>query len=180
MKRNILSTVALTLLSLALLSCGRNESDAPAPGGQAAAIYQLGTKLDFGTGGTAKTYEVSGWSTAEPGFTWSNNKVATLAFKVDDMKGPLQLRVRLNAFKKEPDLLTQPVELSANGHKLADWEVGDETEMVARIPAKTVGSDGTLRLEFKMPKAVSPKSLGGSEDSRTLGIALRSLELTKG
>ncbi len=179
MKRlKFLPGLAIPLLFLS--SCGRTESEAPKASTQTTAVYQLGTKLDFGTGGNAKVYEVSGWSTAEPGFTWSDKSTASLAFKIDGASGPLQLRARLNGFMKMPELPAQSVELSANGQKIADWEVGEETEMVATVPAKAVSADGILRIDFKMPKAVSPKSLGGSDDSRTLGIALRSLELTKG
>jgi hypothetical protein len=47
----------------------------------------------------------------------------------------------------------------ANGNKIADWCVSDTNDYSATIPPGIV-TDGSLKLEFKTPKATSPNALG--------------------
>ena len=83
------------------------------------------------------------------------------------------------ALTKPPELPWQPVEVHANGQKIADWEVGDTAEFDAAIPGTITRFGGTLTIEFRVPKATSPKALGVNQDSRVLGICVRSLELVR-
>jgi hypothetical protein len=80
---------------------------------------------------------------------------------------------------KEPELPFQPVELIANGTKIADWQVAGDAEHTAEIPVDVVRGSGTLRLELKIPKATTPKELGMGADERVLGISLHSLQIDR-
>jgi hypothetical protein len=139
----------------------------------------VGKRIEFKTGGDSETYRVSGWSKTEAEFTWTEGTAAKLALPISNSSNGLTLRITMSALIHPPELTSQPVELYANGEKLSAWEVGDTAEFVATIPADMTKAGGTLALEFKTPKATTPKALGVNADSRILGICVRSLQLTK-
>ena len=85
----------------------------------------------------------------------------------------------LSGFTNPPELPAQPVEVYANGIKVADWQVGDKAEFTALIPPNATGDGNLLKLELKIPKAISPKALGQSQDSRLLGVACFDLVIEK-
>jgi hypothetical protein len=89
------------------------------------------------------------------------------------------LKMIVGALFHEPDLPVQPVEVYANGQKIAEWQVGIAAEFSATIPGEITKAGGTLALEFRMPKATTPKALGVNADTRVLGICVQSLQLTK-
>jgi len=66
----------------------------------------------------------------------------------------------LAGLTKEPQLPAQPVEVYANQKKVAQWQVIEKKESIASIPTDVVGGTGALILEFRMPKAASPESIG--------------------
>src|SRR5205085_6363448 len=94
--------------------------------------------------------------------------------------GPLSLKTAMAAFTHAPERPSQPVEVFVNGQKLAEWEANSNpAEYQLTIPADTVKRGRTLEIEFRTPKATSPKSVGLNEDPRVLGVCLQWLELTK-
>lgn len=139
----------------------------------------VGKVILFNNQGNSEEYRTSGWSKTEEQFTWSEGTSAKLQLPVGTDTGALTLRARLAGFTNAPELAKQPVEVYANGTKIADWEVGDTTELQATIPAKVAAADPELDLELRTPKALSPKSTGKSEDTRVLGIAVYELQLTR-
>ena len=92
----------------------------------------------------------------------------------------MKLRMSVAAFTHAPDLPSQPVEVFVNGQKLAEWQASSNpVEYQLTIPASTVKGGRILEIEFRTPKATSPKSVGLNEDPRVLGACLQWLELTK-
>jgi hypothetical protein len=180
----------LLLFVCALLvvpACSRNDNppanEPPAsasPGtssGQATQrAYTLGTTIGFGKNGDSERFRVSGWSDTEDDKTWTEGTSATLAFSGLPEGRALQLRTKIGGLAQPPQVPSQPVEVYANGTKIADWTVSDNTELTAPIPANVV-KDGALKIEFKTPKAASPKSLGQNEDARVLGIRMFTLAI---
>jgi hypothetical protein len=146
--------------------------------------YELGTVIHFGTGGGSERFKQSGWSVTEKDATWTTGNAAKLTFSLDSSDQALSLRMRLAGLAgvtKAPNTLAaQSVEVFANGEKIADWDVSSVTNFTAVIPATTVQGGGALTIELKMPKAVSPKSLGVSTDARVLGVYCFELAITKG
>ena len=180
-KRQFLLTTAakgLLLGLLALAACGRSEPDtaqAPTP-----PALPFGTKISFGEGGNSEAYRGPGWSKTEAKFTWTEGTSARLQLPIAPTNDPVSLKMTIAALIKAPELPFQPVEVYANDQKIADWQVGDTAEFVAAIPPAISKVGGVLNLEFKMPKATSPKTLGQSADTRVLGICCLNLELAKG
>jgi hypothetical protein len=94
--------------------------------------------------------------------------------------------MNLAGLTKDPDLPFQPVEVYINDQKVADWHVAEEpAEFSAAIPQAMTNSGGLpgtyrlLRITLKIPKAVSPKALGLSDDPRVLGVSCIDLQLVK-
>lgn len=141
--------------------------------------YELGAVVRFGAGGGSERFRVSGWSDTEKQFTWSTGNSAKLALSVGKSDQSMDLRMRLASLIKQPELPSQPVEVWANGLKIADWDVSMPADFSTVIPAGTIKDDGLLTIELKTPKATSPQFLGLSEDPRVLGVLCSELAITK-
>lgn len=138
--------------------------------------YRLGTVLRFGGAGDLERFLVRGWSNPEPGWRWTEGNAAVVAVKVSPTDAPLTMRARLSGVAHPPQLPFQPVEVIVNGQRIAQWEVAALADFSAEIPAG-VAASGSLILEFRIPKAISPKELGLGEDPRRLGLCWQELEI---
>jgi Sulfotransferase domain len=156
----------LDITSATLLRCGY-EIDTR---------YELGTIINFGKGGDSERFRAGGWSRTEEQQTWSEGNSATLAFTGLPGNANLHLRTRIGALIQPPQLPSQPVAVYANGKRIADWSVSDTNDYSATIPIGSV-TDGSLKLEFKTPKATSPKALRQNQDTRLLGIRFHTLTI---
>jgi hypothetical protein len=165
---------AFTLL--VLQGCNRPDSSADSSGPPQ---VEYGSKINFGKGGNSEPYKSAGWSTTEEKFTWSEGTSAQLRIPVPATNDPVTIKVRMAALVKPPELPSQPVEVFINDQKIVDWQVGDTSEFVARIPPDLTKKGGVLNFNIKTPKATSPKALGLSTDPRILGICCLELELAK-
>jgi hypothetical protein len=80
----------------------------------------------------------------------------------------------------EPDPPAQPVEVYANGQRIADWQVTNKGQYNASIPADAIDNAGTLTSELRIRTAASPQSLGINADTRQSGVAVIDLVIEKG
>ena len=173
---------------LALAGCGKaddplqdasNATSSPAASASSTMdrSYQYGTKINFGLHGNAGPYKVSGWSAAEPESTWTEGQSAKLAFTISPANKPITFKAVVSGFVKPPDLPSQPVTVIINGQEVAHWEIAAKGVAQMDLPAQFT-QNGKLELEFRLPKAASPASLGMSIDQRPLGMCFYELELT--
>jgi hypothetical protein len=125
----------------------------------------------------SERYRVSGWSKTEGDFAWTDGTSARLALPIPADTGPLTVKMTLRGLIQPPTLPSQPVEVYVNDQKVADWQVSDTAAFTGEIPAELTKGAGTLNLEFRIPKATSPKALGMNTDTRILGICGYSIEL---
>jgi hypothetical protein len=88
--------------------------------------------------------------------------------------------MRIAAMVKPPELPFQPVEIFINEEKIAEWQVAETAEVVARIPPALTKDGGVLSIDISTPKATSPKALGLSADPRVLGVCVFELQFAKG
>jgi hypothetical protein len=138
----------------------------------------IGKVIDFGARGDSERYRLSGWSRAEPEFTWSARRVAQVALPVLRAAGALELQAVVGAFIYPPDLVAQSVEVYSQGQRVAEWTVGQPELFRAAIPAEATEDGGPLIIELRMPDACSPrKVLHTSIDPRILGVRVHSLQL---
>lgn len=172
------STILLCL-AFCLGGCDRS-SDTGSEATDGAPKLEYGTKVSFAESGNANAFKVSGWSKTEEKFTWSEGTSSVLRMAIAPTNDPIVLEMTIAALIKEPELPFQPVEVSANGQKIADWQVGNTAEFAAQLPRDITTKGGMLTITLKTPKATSPKALGLSVDARTLGICCLYFELSKG
>ncbi len=169
-------------LTAAFSSCGDNPNapkQTSSGGGGALNEYSYGTKISFAKGGNAAAMQVSGWSTSEPQFTWTEGNSAVLALRIPPADGAVALKVRASAFIKDPELPSQPVEVYVNDLKIADWQVSQVSEQTAALPQDLAKAGGLLTFSFRLPKAISPKEAGISADPRVLGLCVYEIALQK-
>lgn len=138
-----------------------------------------GWRIYFNKGGGSEIYRGSGWSGSEPDFTWSDGTVAKLILPIADNSATLSLHMKLGALVRPPELLVQDVAVYANHQKIADWQVTDDQEFTAPIPAEVTKNAAELNLELRIPNAASPQSLGLSYDGRLLGVRCYFVELRR-
>ena len=163
---------------LFLNACKKTETSAPVVA-ESNARYEIGKKIGFGQSGDSELFRGAGWSPTEPEITWTDGNSAVLSFTGLPAKASLRLKMTLSGFTNPPELPAQPVGVYANGIKVADWQVGDKAEFTAFIPPNATGDGNLLKLELKIPKAISPKALGQGQDSRLLGVACFDLVIEK-
>lgn len=118
-----------------------------------------------------------GWSFVEPESVWMQANEAHLLLKVHNgYSGTLQLD--LGAFLPRPNSaqhLTIHVNNAPPYH--ATFDAGTPRQTI-RIPIERV-DQGRLDIRFVDPDIVSPRSLGVSNDPRTLGVSLYGLGLAR-
>ena len=142
--------------------------------------YSFGTVVTFGTGGNAPAYKLTGWHAQEAPFTWTGKGPAVLGFQLEPTTRPLEVKVIGAALTQPYKLPRQPVELYANGRKVADWQAGQALEtLTAKIPPELLSETGLLKLEIVCPKAVTPNSLGLGPDLRPLGLQVHELSIAE-
>jgi hypothetical protein len=184
----IASAIATTLCLLVFAGCGRSDnalsdvsSPSPAPASSANTTtdrsYHYGTKINFGASGNAALCRVSGWNSPEAESTWTDGQSAKLAFTVPPASNPITFKAVVSGFVKPPDLPSQPVTVVINGQQVGHWDIAAKGVVQMDIPAQFT-QNGRLELEFRLPKAASPSSLGMSIDERVLGMCFYELELT--
>ena len=158
-----------------------NGNAKPAPPETAAKSFEepAGWMVRFNAGSGAEIYRASGWSGAEPEFTWTEGTSAKLKLPLPDRAAALMLRMKLGGLIHPPELPVQNVAVYANGQKIADWQVKDPADFAAPIPFELTKNAENLEIELRIPEAASPQSLGMSYDGRLLGVRCYFVELRR-
>ena len=141
--------------------------------------YTLESIVSFGRGGNSERFRGSGWGHTEQRHTWTEGQHAELRLHIAPTKHPLGIRMRLSGNRKPPELPHQPVEVVVNGHKVAEWQVAGLQDFTAIVPAEVLADRTELKMELRIPRAVSPKTLGYNADPRLLGICVEEMQITK-
>ncbi len=132
------------------------------------AIYFDGSAQD------AHRYFLRGMSETETDFAWTDGTEVQCRFSLaEEDIGDLQLRLNLRTVYHAP----QRLRVTCGDRVLYEAAISDaETSVDIPIPADCV-QDGNVSLTLDCPDAVSPASLGESEDTRYLAFAIESIEL---
>ena len=143
----------------------------PPPRSATGQNVDYGVLVDFTVGANSEALRVSGWSSAEENFTWTEGKSATLAARLAATDEPITFRFKAAGMIKEPELPFQPVEVFINNEKVADLQIGHTAEYRVAVPQSITSKGGLATITFRMPEAASPAALGvGPKDKRVLGI----------
>jgi hypothetical protein len=138
----------------------------------------VGKKLLFDPSGEGLIYLAHGWSSPEAWGVWSDGDSAGLDLQLASPR-LRSILIEANAFVSDKDLI-QEVDILLNGAIVKvlrlTRNMGNQIEVA--VPEKVreqLRGDGALKIEFQFKSAVSPKSLGTSEDARRLGLGLLAL-----
>lgn len=141
--------------------------------------------IDFQIGGNAKNYQTHGWYRPENLGTWSVAGDATLAISLSDIARQDKLAAGLNlsiiarAFVP-PDPSQTSIQLLCNQQLIQEWNfvVGNSFKRLsAFIPAELLLQEEVLEIIFRSPSSQSPKELGLSPDTRSLGFCIKEIKL---
>ena len=122
---------------------------------------------------SCKRYVSSGLSVAEPEFTWTDGHQLKMSMKLEDMAVGSPLTASFNlatVFNGKQHVIAK-----VNDETVFDGVVtaGNNLEFPFMLP-----DDGLVSIVLELPDACSPKSLGQSEDSRILALAIQSFEIS--
>ncbi len=112
-----------------------------------------------------------GWSGPDEQSTWTDGDRATVVFSLDPVTD-LTLQIKLGPFLVPGKHDEQRVFISANGLQIDALTLRENVAKVYQIVLPKAALRQTNILEFSLPDAVSPSSLGVSKDVRKLGIAV--------
>ena len=113
----------------------------------------------------------TGLSGHETTHTWTDGEKAEMIFKLAGKHKNIILSMDYGVFNGK-----QNVELFINDKLFKQYEAHDETKEFF-IPVSFLKND-ILKLSFLLPNAVSPRSLGFSNDERALGLAIKKLSFS--
>ena len=146
----------------------------------------LGQEVVFSQGSGAERLLGEGWSELEPTGVWTDREQASLVLHVTDAPpGDIELVLAVDPFVT-PDHPELKVEVSARGkqlgarvfrHRRAAFRLGrGHGPFRISLPAAVRDETGRTVLELRIHDPARPVDLGLSDDSRRLGLYLRSLE----
>ena len=128
-------------------------------------------EVTFGREGNSNVFQTFGWSSPEPGFTWSIGKECGLAFP--PMDAPAGFLIELQC------VIFRPVDLEvrANDATVASCVIDKPGTFVWRAPPTR--RSAPVRLTFRHPNSQRPCDVIDSDDGRSLGLQFRSLRLLR-
>ena len=133
--------------------------------------YRWGEVLRFTEGGNALAYLGDGWARPEDGVIWTRSHNVRLSLSISAPKSEVALIISCLPFLADGKVPYQELHVFANFLRVGFSLVTEPGEIEFRIPAR-VFSLPELELDFYLPKACSPASLGMNEDIRYLGLAV--------
>ena len=120
-----------------------------------------------------------GWAGPELWGRWMQGHQAAMAFTVQphpqhDVRIVLSLRPYVPAGHP-----VQHVDIQVNGTSVSRLTLSNpqDSDVEIAIPAHLVADDGSIRLKFDLPDAVSPSSLGQSVDAREISVGVKQLRV---
>ncbi len=137
--------------------------------------------IDFKAGGNAKPFEGPGWSSPEPIGTWTDGPEAILALTgFTPARGVLTMRAVADGFCA-PGHPQVGVTVFVNDDQVAAWTLtaaDKNDERVAQAPPDALASPVTV-IRFHIWDPASPRELGLSPDTRSLGMLVKQITLAQ-
>jgi hypothetical protein len=118
----------------------------------------------------------------EDGFIWSLSKWCEIVFPFTHGKGSTSstsdLLLDFDVFKAPPKLASQAVMIYLNGLRIGQYDIAYQDTRVFSIPTALLkDSDNSLTIDT--PDASSPSDYFETDDERTLGIQLFSVQIQR-
>jgi hypothetical protein len=131
--------------------------------------------ITFGREGTAKSLVCVGIDFTEEGFqSWTSAPVAELDIQLPPARHDVQLELNLAPFIV-PDVVSTQQLFAFIGGLFVGYCNVSRPDVASFSVVRNIMSGRVIRMSLVLPNAVSPSSLGMSEDMRELGIYLSSI-----
>ena len=142
-------------------------------------LIKLNENVTFGKTGSIRAMEPYGFDLSEQSISWTQEEVAGFSVMVGSVPPDSALRFNIGAtpFIHAGCVDRQQFFVFINGLYVGfrTLTVAEKVDLV--LPRNLLSPRG-LRVEFVIPTALSPKSLGISDDVRRLGIAISEVSLS--
>jgi hypothetical protein len=137
--------------------------------------YTLGEKLRFGANFRGRAFLNSGWAVPERNHCWTVGDWAFVELNIGFApQTDLILKIECSPFLGSANLEFQAIDLFVNDDLIGSCRVAGTSNLEFHIP-RPLAHSGTLRLSFHVRTPLAPSDLGLSDDTRRLGIDLRSI-----
>lgn len=135
----------------------------------------VGNRINFAQP-MSERYLYYGWSGNENEFRWTDDDEAAIVFALNDITDA-DLQMKLSPFLVPGQVSEQRVIISLNGRKIETLALRETAarEYSLALPQELLRRKNILT--FELPDAASPMSLGISNDSRLLGMAMYWLQI---
>ncbi|AXI60344.1 hypothetical protein DLD99_07650 [Pseudomonas kribbensis] len=119
----------------------------------------------------------NGWSTAENWGTWTEGRQAKIEMRLLPQARSIVLDTLAFIMPKHP---SQRVIVSLNGEQVLSTSLtqfqGNRLEIpISASLSQSLAHDDRLDIELQLPDAISPQQLGINDDSRVMGMGLKTL-----
>ena len=144
-------------------------------------VYRFGTDIRFGSNGNADAFMGKGWSrTKQRNRCWTTGRRASLHLPAPEPGNDLLLEATFIPYLREERVRKQTVHVLANGNKVGEWTATRRKMQTfqATIPKELFDPEG-IAIDFDLPDAVSPSSIGTGNDTRRLGVSMYKARLNK-
>lgn len=125
------------------------------------------------TPGTGGLTLVSGWSGVEPWGVWTQGKEAV--FDVLVPKGARRIRLHANALVNG-NLRIQRLQVRVGGGEPQSFELRSADANIVEIRLPDSFNGGRANVHLMLPDATTPAAAGINEDTRILGLGLKSID----
>ena len=146
--------------------------------GSNAGQYSWGETVLFRKGGRSNEFVRAGFTEEGGEWRWTEGTRSSLEIKTPPSKHERALHVEAIPLIGA-GLASQTVRVIANQQLVGTWEMKNPwgTDYSVALPASLLMNSTALSLRFEVPRAATPASLKINDDSRVLGIAIRSLRI---
>ncbi|NCC93404.1 MAG: hypothetical protein EOM10_09010 [Opitutae bacterium] len=136
--------------------------------------------LTFGRGRNGPAYLELGWGESDHSIVWSTQPYASLGLPLAPGAGDVQVALRWMPYRVPGKVEGQDVSVYVNDRWLQDVRLTNaELEVTTfRVPSDWI-ANSFLKIAFRLPGAVSPAAVGAGADQRTLGVALKSVTVSR-
>ncbi len=142
----------------------------------AVSVIHDGVPIDCSSSGSGGNYLKSGWHTPDQAGTWASNTVSVFEGLFFDGEREVFLTATVATLVEAAQINRQVVAIVANGVRIAVQLVEGLGQIVAIIPACTIGEDRKLKLEFRGSALGRPSDLGPYEDRRPSSFCLKNIK----
>ncbi len=144
-----------------------------------ATLDPAGGVIDCSIKGNLDQYQVSGFTTPDQGFVYTDQPEAVLQAGGPPARRDVLMDIRAWAYIAPPGVTSQPMDLWVNGVRVGRAVIDSDVErdVVLRIPASAWNLRRPSLLVMSFPSARSPTQLGINGDPRILGWGVRAISV---